>query len=1277
MHWITADHLDGWATTEDSIGKLPLLISKLVFASTASLERIRFPSGKSVGSPGWDGFVLADSSQELFLPSGPSVWEVSTESKIFAKAIRDFDKRLDISKTALPYGFKKEETTYVAVTLRKWPETSSTGTGKDSFLKYANGKGFWKDVRIVDAHDLENWISGKIAIESWLTRDVLHLPAAVPDDAERSWNHWSQRCRFPLLPEVVLAGRQEAQDRILEAVAKGEGHLTVQADSPDEAAAFIVASFLALGETDTARINFLSRAAVISDEASAKVLEDRQESMVLITRGEAESLAGALSRASHVVLIPIGNSRGNEAPNVVLKRPTRASFVQGLQLLKIPEDEAQQIARKCRCSLAVLARLYPSVSPQLPNWTNPDTLQHLIPAVLAGRWDEAYLGDQEVLANLSQHPYEKYQERIAQFVAADDPPIRRTGSIVSLTAPPDSFSLAMHHLVPAHLTRFKECVIRVFSEIDPKLDLPPSDRPFARLRGIGRKHSDWLRDGLAEALLLFSALGNDLENADISSGAAFAEGVIRQLPALSTNPLLLASLEQQLPLLMEAAPGPFLEALEQILQGPPSATGIFFADSDADSATWGGSPHTDLLWGLETLAWNPDFLPRVCLILAHLDSVDPGGRLSNRPIASLHEILLPWSPGTNASVEIREAVLDTICGRFPETGWKLCSGLLPAEQMFSTPTSEPKWHEYSRSEREPVTHSSMSSQYRALLKRVTQMAGGHPERWNCILRVLRSYAEADRLEAIANLREASVSSSEEITKLKFWHLVRDFLGSQQGFETSQWALLGPAMDSLHQLAEELAPTDPFQRHRPLFEQHFPNIGVSKREHDEYRKRLLECRLHAVQELTASRGIQGILPLISDALIPHALSEPLIASCETLEATDLLFRQLVEHGVHDPNLFSFLSGYATEKFGLSWREHFRSQAESFSDDVLVSVALGWPDDTETFSFISSLDAQAQDAFWKIKRAWTSSNDPSIVKYMIEQLSRAGRDLDALHLTDLRGGGELEASVLLALLERVPQAIVRSGEQRVDSMACHYIEGALKALRARPGIDALEIAKREYALLPLLATPWAENNLMLHEILSKDPGFFVSVICDVFRPSSRERDVPLDDLQRLRAEYGYKLLNSWKVLPGTSSAGEINEADLRAWIREARRLGEENDRADLTDQEIGKVLAYSPCDPEDQAWPHKAVRNVLEDVQSKHIRIGIEVEQHAKRGVWTKAPYEGGQQETALSLQWREWEKVVSPRWPFTGSILRSIAEEWDRCAAREDLRAEQDRIRDEH
>ena len=96
-------------------------------------------------------------------------------------------------------------------------------------------------------------------------------------------------------------------------------------------------------------------------------------------------------------------------------------------------------------------------------------------------------------------------------------------------------------------------------------------------------------------------------------------------------------------LLAEASPSAFLGAIEDSLdRNDPPIRALFGTD---EGGVFGTEHLSDLLWALESLAWSPELLPRVSLVLARLNAIDkPPGRYMNRPANSLREIHLLWLP---------------------------------------------------------------------------------------------------------------------------------------------------------------------------------------------------------------------------------------------------------------------------------------------------------------------------------------------------------------------------------------------------------------------------------------------------------------------------------------------------------------------------------------------------------------------------------------------------------------------------------------------------------
>jgi hypothetical protein len=77
----------------------------------------------------------------------------------------------------------------------------------------------------------------------------------------------------------------------------------------------------------------------------------------------------------------------------------------------------------------------------------------------------------------------------------------------------------------------------------------------------------------------------------------------------------------------------------------------------------------------------------------------------------------------------------------------------------------------------------------------------------------------------------------------------------------------------------------------------------------------------------------------------------------------------------------------------------------------------------------------------------------------------------------------------------------------------------------------------------------------------------------------------------------------------------------------------------------------------------VREVLEDVASPEIAIGMGVAEYNSRGVHPRG--EGGDDERALASKYRTWSRQLAFDYPYVANLLEQIAKNYDHDAARED------------
>src|SRR5262245_58148339 len=144
-----------WANRLDSRSALPELVRRLIHATVADLDEIDFSAGDEIQRHGVDGRVRSR-SVHVFVPQGPSVWELGTSMKVQAKADDDYRKRTDKP----PDGIEPSLTTYVFVTPRRW-------TGRAEWAAARAEEKIWADVRAFDADSLEQWLELAPSASAW------------------------------------------------------------------------------------------------------------------------------------------------------------------------------------------------------------------------------------------------------------------------------------------------------------------------------------------------------------------------------------------------------------------------------------------------------------------------------------------------------------------------------------------------------------------------------------------------------------------------------------------------------------------------------------------------------------------------------------------------------------------------------------------------------------------------------------------------------------------------------------------------------------------------------------------------------------------------------------------------------------------------------------------------------------------------------------------------------------------------------------------------------
>jgi len=163
MKLITHDDIERWAERIDSKGNLPLLISRLVRATTPTSTKANFPSGSAAFVGGWDGEVSCEHDTS-YVPKDISLWEFGTEADNKGKADDDYKKR-----SADPLGYVAKDCVFIFLTPRFWKF-------KDKWIKQKKEEGIWKDVKVYDSSNIEQWLDSALSVSRWFSSHVGAFP---------------------------------------------------------------------------------------------------------------------------------------------------------------------------------------------------------------------------------------------------------------------------------------------------------------------------------------------------------------------------------------------------------------------------------------------------------------------------------------------------------------------------------------------------------------------------------------------------------------------------------------------------------------------------------------------------------------------------------------------------------------------------------------------------------------------------------------------------------------------------------------------------------------------------------------------------------------------------------------------------------------------------------------------------------------------------------------------------------------------------------------------
>lgn len=916
----------------------------------------------------------------------------------------------------------------------------------------------------------------------------------------------------------------------------------------------------------------------------------------------------------------------------------------------LPEDLLEAFKQKRVTSIPVQ---FQTPNPQSKtDWNQHPDATYLALVVLLGSWKDNNESDRIAVSQLLGITYGEWLKKAQEILPLPDSPLALRNGVWSVVEKVEVWNQLGLRILDQNLETFASLAQSVLSEADPAFELPVADRYAANLYGKVPSYSHALRNGISEGVAILGSFSEPCVNCSAGKARLTSVLTIRNLLA-DADWILWGSLSGLLPNLAEAAPDEFLTSVENTLHRTPCPFDELFAQEG--TGVTARNYLSGLLWALEGLAWEEDYLVRVSVILGDLASHDPGGKWSNRPSNSLATILLPWMPRTLASFEKRKVAIQTLINESPEEGWGLVVQLLPGQRQTSSGTHKPRWRKVVPNDwKKGVTQEEYWKQVDFYAELAVEMAGHNIARLTTLVDRFDKLPKLAFDQLLVVLSSSPILDLPEEERLTIWGSLTKFTIRHRRYSSAKWALSEDLIEQIERVAQQLAPTDPFY----LYQHLFSGQDFYLYEHDshwqEQKKEFDTRREIAVKEVFQHHGLAEVIRFA------EAVSKPEQVGYALAVVND----SSIEHGVlpqflvsSEPKHKTLVKGFVQRRFGLDgWNWCDGLERSVWTTEELGQFLAYLPFLRETWNRAEAWLADQEHEYWTRAEAHGSHDDDDLF-LAVEKLLEYGRPRAALNCLHMARYNQKEIDNLQCI--RALFAAVSANEPSYK-MDTYQIVELIKFLQEDPAVDPDELFRLEWVYLPLLDGHSGAIPRTLERRLAKDPDFFCELIQLLYR--SRKEDHPSKaasaEMEAL-ASNAWRLLYEWRIPPGTEEDGNFSTERFAKWLQHVKDVCEESGHLEVALIEIGKVLSYAPPDP-DGLWIHRSVAAALNDRSAEDMRHGYHNATCNSRGVYYVD--NTGNAEKELAGKYRDKaEKVENAGFQRLAVTLRQVANGYEREA----------------
>lgn len=1223
MKFITSTHLKQWADTKECQQLLPELVRRLIETSVTSVDRLSFPSGDAVSVHGWDGIVSCNEGIDV-VPEGISLWECGATKDKQGKINHDFGVREND-----PLGYDKSISTFVLVTPRIWE-------GADEWMRdHQNG---WKKVIVYTAVELERWIENRPPVGMWLAEKLRILPSGGYMLPETYWNRWAQGKKLALPYEIILPGREDISKQVVD-TCKVAGSLVLNALTQSEGVAFAIASIL----TNENAEKLKARVVVVTEKNAYDDLVEHYDNLVLLTT-LTESLNYTTNRGHSVI---VASTPADQIKDVfTLPIIEKEGFVKALVKIGIDDAKARVIAQDTARDINVFRRRE-KIELDKPKWADPNTLAELLPAFLVGKWLANIEGDKTVLAALSGMDYDQYELKLKALLLEEETPLIHIGNMWRICSPFESIEYAKAMLTTSILDKFRDVCQCLIQDDDPEAVDRANTEDF-QFRQFEQKYSKTIKAGVYQSLCLLSIV-DDSKDKKLTF---WVDETVKEL-LKGWNLSRFLSNKHYLTELAEASPKEFLSFLEQL---PKDILNVVFTPRQPEYSLFGWEiSYTEVLFSLEMLAWDVDYLNRVTNLLLQYSGYKNESNSANKPVNSLYNIFRVFMPQTYALYKERMTILNAYASKYQSIVYEICKKICESLSGCVLDTNHHyRWRLFGELNSSKNVDRMTLEQLKNVVALMLQCCDYSTEAIKDLITLSTQVSMGDvRMLILGTVRE-HLAGSDDVQVVV--DVLRKDINHHLSYPDTDWSLSEMELKPYQAMLDEIGPKDIMHKNAWLFEDFYVQLPLEGDwDYDKEVQRLREARIKVVVEIVDSMGHDSIWELLKIVKCPESVSESLV-SVFGVSLLDEVCQKYQADELSENFTRSFLNVLCYNDIA----KYQELAVQIIAKDANLTIVLYAP------RYVEGLAKIAADCGDETKRLYWESVNVGIVKdnvdNVVRELMKVNRFSQAL--TTMCFSRESLQMDDLEIVKILYSCLMKSASAK-SQLDTHYIVSFLKDLDKSEDPEVIRILVFiEFLLYRVLERERMNmSNTRFVKELSRNPELMIQLVELAYVPDDgiveQLEGVAATNRKTLGECAIHIMLFGRNLVSFIDDKGTLNEQFMNQYIDQLYKLAKERKRLKVIDSVVGNILGDIP---RDDNYPPKALCELVERLGSDKVDLHIRIRINS-RGMHFCG--RGGSEERALVSKLEKYREKTKLLYPRMTRIFEDLINENRRMAVQMD------------